>query len=259
MDPILDPVAFDVQEVEIRLRHAGHRVTRVDAAWIGIPDGAPDDLHAGLIRRLADSDFDALHDAVPDAPERSPLPVPALPAVTRSGAAGLTVAVERWPAQTVAQTSRLLWLGGLGPGRGLDVALTAARLVDRPMLIAGPMLDADWFATVIRSRMGAHAWYLGSLTRRDTADLLCCCAALVHTDTRPSHARPGVCMSVASGTPVAAVRTADLARWFRPAFGQLTGTAAPGVLADAILAVSRYDRARCVDAARALFAPTDFA
>ena len=257
-DAVHDPIAFHIQELEIRLRDDGHRVMRIGPELLIRPgnDNGPDAAYTRLLMVLASNDIDVVHDASLSAtpwPASLSLPVPSVCVTDEDGLRRGGVSMAHWAKQVDAQTGRLLWLGGLAPAHGVLAALKAARLVERPILLAGPVLDRPWFDAVVRPKMGRHAWHVGALNRSDVAALLCCSAVLIHSNTRPALLRPAVCMSVASGTPVVAARTADLAEWFHPEFGRLTDTPQPAALADAIEGVVHLSRARCVQAAEQHF------
>lgn len=252
-DLVDDPVVFHLVELALRLRAAGHQIT-----WLGEPGGPrvdraafardPAGEYARAVVGLDALGVEVLHDAtgVGFVADR-------LPRVRMAEGVGVAlhaVATERWPGRPRLQTDRLAWVGGLEPDCGVLVALEIARAMKRSLLAAGPIRDEAWYARAVRPQLGADFWHLGPIKRADYADMLGCSAALVYADERPRSARPAICMSIASGTPVAAIATPDLIGWFDPAFGALTSASA---LAHGVHTALLTDRIACLTRARTLF------
>jgi glycosyltransferase involved in cell wall biosynthesis len=129
-----------------------------------------------------------------------------------------------------------VWSGRLVREKAPHVALDAAARAGVPIVLAGPALDAAYFAGEIRPRLGPAASYAGHLDHRALARLLGAASVAVVT---PNWDEPyGLVASeaLASGTPVAAVARGALPEIVDDSVGAL---AAPGDLAGLADAIRR--------------------
>ena len=62
---------------------------------------------------------------------------------------------------------RLVWSGRLVPEKGAELAIAAARIVGRPLDLAGPIGDEAYFRGQIEPQLGAEVRYLGHLDHRE--------------------------------------------------------------------------------------------
>jgi glycosyltransferase involved in cell wall biosynthesis len=95
-------------------------------------------------------------------------------AVVRNGVDG-----GRWPLGLGG--SDLVWFGRITPEKGPHLAIDAARRAGRPLVIAGPVSDPDYFARDVEPRLGGEVRYAGHLAHRELAHLVGASAAALVT------------------------------------------------------------------------------
>lgn len=77
------------------------------------------------------------------------------------------VDLDSWPEGRGGQ--HLIWFGRLVPEKGAHVAVDAARRAGFPIVLAGPISDAEYFDRMIRPRLGSEVTYLGHLAQPELA------------------------------------------------------------------------------------------
>ena len=108
----------------------------------------------------------------------------------------------------------LLFLGRMAPGKGVHLAVEAARRLRRPLLIAAKMQNPEeiaYFESRVKPLLTSDTVFLGEADRRRKIDLLARAACtLVPSQWREAF---GLVMieSLACGTPVVALRTGSAA------------------------------------------------
>jgi glycosyltransferase involved in cell wall biosynthesis len=108
----------------------------------------------------------------------------------------------------------LLFLGRMAPGKGVHLAVEAARRLDRPLLIAAKMHNPEeiaYFESQVKPLLTPDIVFLGEADRRRKIDLL---ARAACTLVPSQWAEPfGLVMieSLACGTPVVALRAGSAA------------------------------------------------
>lgn len=98
----------------------------------------------------------------------------------------------------------LVWYGRIVPEKGLHHAMDAAALVGLPLKIAGPVLDAEYFATEIAPRMGTRTQYVGHLPHTELAAVIGGASAFLCTPCWEEPYGLVVAEALACGVPVAA-------------------------------------------------------
>ena len=141
------------------------------------------------------------------------------------------VDVERW--QPGPGGGPPVWFGRLVPEKGAHLAIDAAVLAGRPLRLAGPVSDRDYFAQEIRPRLNHPGIeYVGHRTQAELATLVGeACVALV----TPCWDEPYglvVAEALACGTPVCAFARGALPELLRPDCGRLVPPGDVAALAD---------------------------
>ncbi|HST39164.1 MAG TPA: glycosyltransferase family 4 protein [Conexibacter sp.] len=99
-----------------------------------------------------------------------------------------------------------LWFGRIAPEKGTHLAIEAATAAERPLLLAGPVADRDYFAAEVRPRLAAapQVRYLGHLDHAALVRLLGAAATVLVTPRWDEPYGLVVAEALACGTPVCA-------------------------------------------------------
>jgi glycosyltransferase involved in cell wall biosynthesis len=98
----------------------------------------------------------------------------------------------------------LVWYGRIVPEKGLHLAIEAARLIGLPLRIAGPILDDDYYQSLIAPVLGWNAIHMGHLNHDDLARLIGGARAFLCTPMWDEPYGLVVAEALACGVPVAA-------------------------------------------------------
>lgn len=98
----------------------------------------------------------------------------------------------------------LVWYGRIVPEKGLHFAIAAARRIGLPLRIAGPVLNQDYFQTLISPQLGLDAVHVGHLDHDALSRLIGGARAFLCTPMWDEPYGLVVAESLACGVPVAA-------------------------------------------------------
>jgi glycosyltransferase involved in cell wall biosynthesis len=105
----------------------------------------------------------------------------------------------------------LIVFGRIHPDKGTAEAISIARRTGRPLVICGPIHDADYFRAEVEPALGPDISYLGSVGPADRARLLGDAAVLLHPIAFDEPFGLSVVEAMACGTPVVAYRRGSMA------------------------------------------------
>ena len=153
------------------------------------------------------------------------------------------VDVSRWPVGPGGATA--VWSGRLVPEKAPHQAVLAARLAGIPIVLAGPILDLDYFHASVEPLLGAEATYAGHLSQADLATLVGAAGVAVVTPEWDEPYGLVAAEALACGTPVAAFARGGLPEVLTPETGRLAAPGDVAMLAAAIRDAVTLDRVRC--------------
>ncbi|GAA1932747.1 glycosyltransferase [Nocardioides hwasunensis] len=135
-----------------------------------------------------------------------------------------------------------VWSGRIAPEKAPHEAIDAARASGRAIVLAGPIMDEDYFETEIRHRLGADARYAGHLGQRDLCQLVGSSQVALVTPTWDEPFGLVAAEAMSCGTPVAGYARGGLVEVVTADSGRLAAAHDIGALAGAIDDAARLDR-----------------
>jgi glycosyltransferase involved in cell wall biosynthesis len=153
------------------------------------------------------------------------------------------VDVDRWPVGPGGATA--VWSGRIVPEKAPHDAVLAARLAGIPIVLAGPVLDLDYFRDAVEPLLGPGATYAGHLDQSELAALVGGSAVAVVTPAWDEPYGLVAAEALSCGTPVAAYARGGLPEVVTSDTGRLARPGDVDKLASAIRDATTLDRARC--------------
>jgi glycosyltransferase involved in cell wall biosynthesis len=139
----------------------------------------------------------------------------------------------------------VVWTGRVVPEKGTHLAIDAARLAGRPIVLAGPVHDQGYFDAEIGPRLGTDARYVGHLCRDELAELVAGAAVALATPCWEEPFGLVVVEALAVGTPVAAFARGGIPELVTPEVGRLAPPGDVLALGRAIGEAADLDRGTC--------------
>ena len=139
----------------------------------------------------------------------------------------------------------LVWYGRIVPEKGLHHAIDAARLTGMTLRFAGPLLDADYFDTEIRTRLGEDTLYEGHLNHAELSSLVGGARAFLCTPCWEEPYGLVVAEALACGVPVAAFARGAIPTILTSDSGALASPGDVMSLADAAMRAMTLRRTDC--------------
>ncbi|MBX9639779.1 MAG: glycosyltransferase [Mycobacteriaceae bacterium] len=136
----------------------------------------------------------------------------------------------------------LVWFGRMTPEKAPHLAIAAARLAGRPLVLAGPISDHRYFADHVAPQLRDGVRYAGHLDQVRLAALVGeSCAALV-TPTWDEPYGLVVAEAMSCGTPVVAFERGGIPELIDGTSGRLAPADDVAAMADAVSDVTRLPR-----------------
>jgi glycosyltransferase involved in cell wall biosynthesis len=146
----------------------------------------------------------------------------------------------------------LLSLGRISPQKGIHLAIDVARNARRPLIIAGIIDDVEYFQQKVQPFVdGSTVSYVGPVASQKKARLLAEAFASVHLCTIPEPFGLSIIESLASGTPVVAMRKGAIPEILSEETGIIVSN--PDEALEAVDQVHNIDRHVCREAAEKRF------
>ena len=164
-------------------------------------------------------------------------------AITPSACVPNGVDVDRWPVGPGGATA--VWSGRIVPEKAPHDAVLAARRAGVPIVLAGPVLDRDYFRESVEPLLGPEATYAGHLPQSELAALVGRAGVAVVTPAWDEPYGLVAAEALSCGTPVAAYARGGLPEVLSAHTGRLAGSGDVDGLARAITDAMTLDRAGC--------------
>jgi len=136
----------------------------------------------------------------------------------------------------------VVWSGRLVPEKGPHLAAQAARLAGVPLVLAGPVLDREWFDAHVGPFLGADVQHVGHLRTDELVELVGQASATLVTPCWEEPYGLVVAESMASGTPVAGFARGALPELVDDRHGRLVAPGDAPALAAGLLEAMTLDR-----------------
>ncbi len=159
------------------------------------------------------------------------------------------VDVARWPVGTGGPTA--VWSGRLVAEKAPHDAIVAARVAGVPLVLAGRILDMDYFRSEVEPLLGSDVTYAGHLAQSELAALVGSSSVAVVTPAWDEPYGLVAAEALSCGTPVAAYARGGLPEVLSDDTGRLAPSGDVAALAVAIRDAAVLDRARCREHAAA--------
>lgn len=151
--------------------------------------------------------------------------------------------VAGWP-EGPGGTSAV-WSGRLVAEKAPHHAVMAARRAGIPLVLAGPILDMDYFRAEVEPLLGSDAVYAGHLAQSELASLVGSSSVAVVTPAWDEPYGLVAAEALSCGTPVAAYARGGLPEVLSEDTGRLAPADDVAVLARAIQEAALLNRTRC--------------
>lgn len=138
-----------------------------------------------------------------------------------------------------------VWSGRLVAEKAPHDAVVAARLTGIPIVLAGPILDLDYFRGEVEPLLGCDAMYAGHLAQSELAALVGSSSVAVVTPAWDEPYGLVAAEALACGTPVAAYARGGLPEVLTDDTGRLAPAGDVSLLASAMRDAVELDRGRC--------------
>ena len=165
------------------------------------------------------------------------------------------VDLMRWRYSSRPVPNMVAYAGRIVPEKGVHLAIQAAKLANKQMLIAGPVADQDraYYDEQIAPLLDEQRRYVGHLTRQETAHLMSNAECFVFSSTWNEPFGLVLAESLACGTPIAGFDVGAAREVLDDQTSVLVPKGDINALAEAMTTATQLDRAACRRKAAAEF------
>jgi glycosyltransferase involved in cell wall biosynthesis len=153
--------------------------------------------------------------------------------------------IQRWPLGPGG--GPLVWSGRITAEKAPQLAIAAARRARRPLVLAGPISDAHYFAAHVAPDLGDDVRYAGHLGQDQLARLMGQAAAALITPIWDEPYGLVVAEAMCCGTPVIAFARGGIPELIAPQAGRLIAQGDVAAMAAAIPQAERLPRRQVRD------------
>ncbi len=163
------------------------------------------------------------------------------------------VDLDGWTFRHEQGSDIAVWFGRIRPEKGPHLALEAAHLVGKPLVLAGPIDDRRYFVNEILPRLNEDDSYVGHIDHAQLDALVGSAAVSLSTPCWDEPFGLVVPESFACGTPVAAFQRGAMPELVDESVGALAEKQTSESLAIAVEKAARCARSECRRKAELLF------
>jgi glycosyltransferase involved in cell wall biosynthesis len=136
----------------------------------------------------------------------------------------------------------LVWFGRITPEKAPHLAIEVARVAERPLVLAGPISDADYFERRVGPALGDGVRYAGHLDHDELARLVGSSGVALATPVWDEPYGLVVAEAMSCGTPVVAFARGGIPEILGPRTGRLVPPGDVSAMAAAIPAATKLPR-----------------
>ena len=161
--------------------------------------------------------------------------------------------LAKWRYAASPESDLTVFCGRIVPEKGVHLAIDAARLAGKRIVVAGPKCDRRYFTQEIEPRLGPGVDYVGHLGEAALSQLLGRAACMIFSSVWPEPFGYVLAEALSCGTPIAGFAVGASREVLSDETAVLVEPGNVEALAIAITEASRLDRRECHDYAMAHF------
>ncbi len=161
--------------------------------------------------------------------------------------------LAKWGFSTSPESDLTVFCGRIVPEKGVHLAIDAARLAGKHLVVAGPKCDRRYFAQEIAPRLGPGVDYVGHLGESALSQLLGRAACMIFSSVWPEPFGYVLAEALSCGTPIAGFAVGASREVLSDETAVLVEPGNVEALSIAIAEASRLSRSGCHDYAVAHF------